>query len=194
MRERWGRVRAGWRTMVQAAVAVALAWAVARELWGHEAPFFAPVAAIIALGQSYFERGRRTVELVVAVTLGVAVADLLAFQLGTGVPQLALAVFLAVGLGMFFGTTPLFVNQVAISAALVFTISPPTGGDLLRAHARRADRRPDRARRRGVGAASRPAADVARAARPVLDELAGDAGGRRRGAARAATRRRPRPR
>ena len=36
--------------------------------------------------------------------------------------------FIAVGLGMFFGTSALFVNQVAISAALVFTITPPSGG------------------------------------------------------------------
>jgi hypothetical protein len=127
MRTRWQRVRAGWRTMFQAAIAVAVSWAVAKWLWGHPAPFFAPVAAIIALGQSYRERGRRAVELVGAVTLGVAIADLLVFQLGTGVPQLALAVFVAVGLGMFFGTSQLFVNQVAISAALVFTIAPPEG-------------------------------------------------------------------
>ena len=127
MRTRWGRVRARWRTAVQAAVAVAAAWAAAKWLWGHQAPFFAPVAAIIALGQTYRERRRRAVELVIAVTIGVAIADVLAYELGTGVPQLALAVFLAVTLGMFFGTTPLFVNQVAISAALVFTIMPPTG-------------------------------------------------------------------
>ena len=35
----------GWRTMVQAGVAVALAWAAAKWLWGHQTPFFAPVAA-----------------------------------------------------------------------------------------------------------------------------------------------------
>ena len=137
MRTRWQRVRTGWRTMVQAGVAVALAWAVAKWLLGPRAPFFAPVAAIIALGQSYYERGRRAVELVVAVTLGVAIADLLAYQLGTGVPQLALAVFVAVGLGMFFGTSQLFVNQV---------------GDLGRArvHDLAADRRASRSRARST--------------------------------------------
>ena len=45
MRTRWERVRMGWRTMVQAGVAVALAWAVAKWLWGHPTPFFAPVSA-----------------------------------------------------------------------------------------------------------------------------------------------------
>ena len=37
--------------------------------------------------------------------------------------QLALAVSIAVGLGVFFGTSQLFVNQVAVSAVLVFTVS-----------------------------------------------------------------------
>jgi uncharacterized membrane protein YccC len=172
MRTRWGRVQAGWRTMVQAAVAVAVSWAVAKWLWGHPAPFFAPVAAIIALGQSYRERGRRAAELVGAVTLGVAIADVLAYRLGTGVPQLALAVFIAVGLGMFFGTSPLFVNQVAISAALVFTITPPSGGI---SFARTLDAATGGLIALAVAALILPA-DPLRilraAARPALDELA----------------------
>ena len=79
MATRWQRVRTNWRVPLQAAIAVALAWAIAKWVLGHDAPFFAPVAAIIAVGQSYYERGRRATELVFAVTLGVMVADLLAF-------------------------------------------------------------------------------------------------------------------
>ena len=172
MRTRLGRVRAGWRTAVQAAVACAASWAVAKWLWGHPAPFFAPVAAIIALGQSYHERGRRAAELVVAVTIGVAIADLLAYQLGTGVPQLALAVAISVALGMFFGTSQLFVNQVAISAALVFTITPPTGGI---SFARTLDALTGGLIALAVAAVILPADPVRilrDAARPVLDELA----------------------
>jgi uncharacterized membrane protein YgaE (UPF0421/DUF939 family) len=128
MRTRWQRLRLAWRLLFQAAVAVAIAWGVSKAVWGHTAPFFAPVAAIIALGQSYHQRARRVAELVVGVSLGIAVADILASQLGTGVPQLALAVFIAVALGLFFGSSPLFVNQVAISTVLVFTIQPPSHG------------------------------------------------------------------
>jgi uncharacterized membrane protein YgaE (UPF0421/DUF939 family) len=128
MRSRWMRVRVAWRTMVQAAVAASLAWWVAIHVWGHTAPFFAPVSAIIAIGQSYRERGRRAAELVVGVSLGIAVADLLLSWLGTGVAQLGVVVFLGMGVGLFFGSSPLFVNQAAISAALVATILPPSGG------------------------------------------------------------------
>jgi uncharacterized membrane protein YccC len=141
-------------------------------VWGHPAPFFAPVAAIIALGQSYHERGRRAVELVVAATIGVGFAELLAYQLGTGVPQLALAVLLAMVLGLFFGTSQLFVNQVAISAALVFTLTPPTGGI---SFARTLDALTGGMIALAVAALILPVDPrrmLREAARPVLDELA----------------------
>jgi uncharacterized membrane protein YgaE (UPF0421/DUF939 family) len=105
-------------------VAVALAWAFAKGVLGHKQPFFAPVSAVIALGTSYYERGRRAAELVGAVTLGIGVAELLAFKVGTGIVQLAVAVAIAIALGVFFGTSQLFVNQVAVSAVLVFTVTP----------------------------------------------------------------------
>jgi uncharacterized membrane protein YgaE (UPF0421/DUF939 family) len=170
MRTRWQRVRVSWRSMVQAAVAVAAAWGLSKWVWGHPTPYFAPIAALIALGQSYHERGRRAVEIVIGVSLGIGVADLLATWLGTGIPQLSLAVFLAVGIGRFFGKSQLFVNQVAVSAVLVFTIpaqrftgSRPldalTGGVVALAVA-------------AVVLPSDPLRLVREAARPVLTELA----------------------
>jgi uncharacterized membrane protein YgaE (UPF0421/DUF939 family) len=122
MRTRWQRVRPAWRAMVQASVAVAIAWALAKWVLGHRAPYFAPIAAVIALGQSYQQRGRRAVEIVIGVSLGIAVADVLAAELGTGVAQLSVAVFIAIGIGLFFGKSQLFVNQVAVSTVLVFTV------------------------------------------------------------------------
>jgi uncharacterized membrane protein YgaE (UPF0421/DUF939 family) len=172
MRTRWERVRLAWRVMVQAAIAVAISWGIAKGVFGHAAPFFAPVAAIIALGQSYRERWNRAVELVVAVSLGIGVADVLASQLGTGVPQLTLAVFLAIGVGLFFGSSQLFVNQVAISTVLVFTIQPPSHGITF---ARSLDALTGGAVALAVAAFILPADPlrlIRQAARPVLDELA----------------------
>jgi uncharacterized membrane protein YgaE (UPF0421/DUF939 family) len=169
MRTRWHRLRVSWRSMVQAGVAVALAWSLSKWVWGHPAPFFAPVAAIIALGQSYHERGRRALEIVIGVTLGITVADLLHSWLGTGVPQLSVAVFIAIGIGWFFGKSQLFVNQVAVSTVLVFTIP-----------AQRTFNRPLDALTGGVVALVvagivlplDPLRLVREAARPVLTELA----------------------
>lgn len=173
VRTRWLRVRLAWRTMVQAAVAAALAWLFATEVWGHKAPFFAPVAAIIALGQSYNERGRRAVELVIGVSLGIAVADVLLVELGTGTIQLAIVVFLGMAVGLFFGSSPLFVNQAAISAALVATILPPSSGI---SFARSVDALTGGAIALAVAALLLPT-DPRRllrdAAQPVLHELAG---------------------
>lgn len=172
MRTRWTRVRLSWRTMVQASVAASLAWLIATEIWGHPAPFFAPVAAIIALGQSYHERGRRAAELVVGVSLGVAVADVLLVQLGSGVAQLAIVVFIGMGVGLFFGSSPLFVNQAAISAALVATILPPDDGF---SFARSVDALTGGAVALAVAALllpSDPLRLMRDAARPVLEELA----------------------
>jgi uncharacterized membrane protein YgaE (UPF0421/DUF939 family) len=172
MRTRWTRVRLGWRTMVQASVAASLAWLISTEVWGHSAPFFAPVSAIIALGQSYHERGRRAVELVIGVSLGIAVADALLTQLGTGVVQLAIVVFLGMGVGLFFGSSPLFVNQAAVSAALVATILPPSGGI---SFARSVDALTGGSIAIAVAALllpSDPRRLLREASRPVLEELA----------------------
>jgi uncharacterized membrane protein YgaE (UPF0421/DUF939 family) len=173
MATRWHRVAMSWRTMVQAGIAVAAAWAVAKWVLGHPAPFFAPIAAVIALGNSYHERGRRAFELVAAVTLGIGAADLLASQLGPGVAQLGLAVFLAIGLGVFFGTSQLFVNQVAVSTVLVFTVSTAGQGF---AFSRAVDALVGGTLALAVAAVVLPV-DPRRllrdAAHPVLDELAG---------------------
>jgi uncharacterized membrane protein YgaE (UPF0421/DUF939 family) len=172
MATRWHRVATSWRTMVQAGVAVAAAWAFAKWVLGHPSPFFAPVSAVIALGTSYHERGRRAAELVAAVTLGIAAADLLAYQLGPGVAQLALAVFIAIGLGVFFGTSQLFVNQVAVSAVLVFTVSTAGQGF---SFARSLDALTGGLVALAVAAVILPADPLRllrEAAKPVLEELA----------------------
>jgi uncharacterized membrane protein YgaE (UPF0421/DUF939 family) len=172
MRTRWGRVRLGWRTMVQASVAAGAAWWISHELWGHKAPFFAPVSAIIALGQSYSQRGRRAFELVVGVSLGIAIADVLLSQLGTGVAQLSAVVFIGMGFGLFFGSSQLFVNQAAVSAALVATIMPPSHGITF---ARSVDALTGGAVALVVAAVVLPLDPLRllrEASRPVLDELA----------------------
>ncbi len=172
MRTRWERVRLAWRTMVQAAVAAAAAWWIARHVWGHPAPFFAPVAAILALGQTARQRRRRAVELVIGVSIGIAVADVALSQLGTGVVPLAIVVFLAMGVALFFGSSPLFINQAAVSAALVATILPPNGGITF---ARSVDALTGGVVALVVSAVLLPLDPLRlmrEAARPVLDELA----------------------
>ena len=83
---------------------------------------------MITLGLTQGERGRRAVEVVLGVTLGIAVADLLVIGLGAGWWQLALVVSLAMSIALLLGSGQMFAQQAAVSAALVATLQPPDGG------------------------------------------------------------------
>ena len=86
------RLRASALPVMQCGVAAGLAWLVAFDVFGHERPFFAPIAAVISLGVSLANRLQRAVELVVGVSLGVLVGDLLISVIGSGWWQLTLVV------------------------------------------------------------------------------------------------------
>jgi uncharacterized membrane protein YgaE (UPF0421/DUF939 family) len=125
------RLRSAVLPIIQMGVAAAAAWWIARELIGHEAPFFAPIAAVISLGISFGQRLQRAVELSIGVAVGILVADLLVAIIGTGTIQLAGVVVLAVAFAVFIGGGPLVVNQAAASAVLVVVFTPPQPGEWL---------------------------------------------------------------
>ena len=128
MQTRLTRLRVAWRSVLQAGVAAGVAWVIATEVFGHENPFFAPVSAIITLGLTVSERGRRAVEVAIGVALGIAVGDLLVLGIGVGAAQLSLVVMLATALAIFLGSGQMLATQAAVSAALVATLQPPTDG------------------------------------------------------------------
>lgn len=173
LRVRLERVKVAWRSVVQAGLAAAAAYLIATEVLGHVRPFFAPVAAIITLGLTVSERGRRAFELTIGVAVGIAVADVVISGIGVGTWQLAFVVMLTVLVALFVGRGQLLVNQAAVSAALVATLQPPSQGI---SFARFLD-----ALVGGVVALLvsglilpvRPQAMIRRSAWPVLDELAG---------------------
>jgi uncharacterized membrane protein YgaE (UPF0421/DUF939 family) len=172
LRLRLERVKVAWRTVVQVGLAAAGAYFIATQVLGHQRPFFAPVAAIITLGLTASERGRRAFELTIGVAVGIAVGDVVIAGIGTGTWQLALVVTLTVLVALLVGRGQLLVNQAAVSAALVATLQPPTQGV---SFARCLD-----ALVGGVVALLvsglilpvRPQAMIRRSAWPVLDELA----------------------
>ena len=114
--------------ILQCAVAAALAWLVATQVFGHARPFFAPIAVIICIGVGLGQqRLRRVVELVVGVSLGIGVGDVLVNTIGTGAWQLALVLGLAMTAAVLLGGGPLIVLQAGSSAVLVATLLPPGG-------------------------------------------------------------------
>ncbi|GAA0913070.1 FUSC family protein [Nonomuraea longicatena] len=117
-------------SVAQCAVGAALAWVIATQLLGHARPFFAPIAVLIAVGIGLGQRLRRVVELVVGVSLGVGVGDLLISWTGSGPWQIALVVALAMAAAVLLDSGALLVSQAGSSAVLVATLIPPgdTGG------------------------------------------------------------------
>ena len=69
------RTRSVFWPAVQAAIAAALAWWIAHHLLGHSQPFFAPIAAVLALSTSYTMRSRRALQMLAGVLLGIASAS-----------------------------------------------------------------------------------------------------------------------
>ena len=128
-------MRASAWPVAQAAVAAALAWWIAHGLLGHRQPFFAPIAAAIALSTSATQRARRSTQMVLGVLLGIGLAEALQALLGTSTIALGAVVFVtmlvAIGLGVgFMGEGMMFANQAAASAILVVTLHRQgTGGE-----------------------------------------------------------------
>ncbi|QHG84922.1 aromatic acid exporter family protein [Rhodococcus rhodochrous] len=121
------RLRSSALPIVQCALAAGLAWWVAKDLVGHQQPFFAPIAAVVSLGLGLGARLRRSVELVCGVTVGIGVGDLLVSLIGSGPWQIALVVIMAMGTAVALDSGPIFSMQAGNSAVLVATLLPPGG-------------------------------------------------------------------
>jgi uncharacterized membrane protein YccC len=172
-RARIARLRRLGPTLLMGAIGAGIAWLLATKAVGDKGAFFAPVAAIITLGLTVGSRLNRAIELSIGVPLGIALADVLVLEVGSGTAQLIGIVFFAMSLAVFLGGGPLLVTQAAVSAILVVTLQPPTNG---LSFARAADALI------GCGVALilnfliapiDPVALVRREADPVLRELAG---------------------
>ncbi|MEV4655965.1 FUSC family protein [Micromonospora sp. NPDC049301] len=124
LRERLHRVRAFGGLAVQAGLAAALSWLVVHEVLHISQPVFAPISAVSTLAASVGQRLRRTVELIIGVTVGVLIGDLLLVFIGTGWWQLALIVVLAIVVALFLAGSAAVVIQAGATAVLICTLSP----------------------------------------------------------------------
>ncbi|WFE53209.1 FUSC family protein [Micromonospora sp. WMMD1155] len=108
----------------QAGLAAALSRWFAYSVLGNPNPVFAPTAAVGTIAAAIGQRGRRTLELLIGVGLGIAIGDGLVSLIGTGPWQtgviVALAIAVALGLAGRGGTV---VSQVGGTAVLIATLS-----------------------------------------------------------------------
>ncbi len=131
-RHRVNRLRSKSWQIGQCAVAAAVAWLVAVDVFHHDTPFFAPIAAVVSLGTSYGQRLRRVAEVTVGVAVGVLVADALVVMIGTGWWQLGLIVALAMSAAFLLDTGGLLVTQAAVQSIVVATLIPDPDAALVR--------------------------------------------------------------
>lgn len=124
---RIGRVRTKGFHLGQCAVAAAVAWWLAGDVFDHPTPFFAPIAAVVSLGTSYGQRLRRVAEVTLGVAIGVLIGDLLVNQFGSGWWQLALIVPLAMTVALLLDGGQLFVTQAAVQSIVITALVPAAG-------------------------------------------------------------------
>jgi uncharacterized membrane protein YgaE (UPF0421/DUF939 family) len=116
---------AAWRSF-QGTAAATVAWALAMQVGGGHDPFFAPIAAFIALNAPLGERGLNAVRLLAGVLLGIAVGEATVAALG-GYGGLAVATFVAATLAALAGGSRIMVAQAATSAILVVAVADEPG-------------------------------------------------------------------
>ena len=134
-RTAWQRLREAWWPVALASLAAALSWFFAHRVLGHPQPFFAPIAAAIALSTSPIQRSRRIAQMVIGVLLGIGIGEGLVAALGTSTTAIGVIVLVTMAASMiagvsFFSEGMMFANQAAASAILVATLHRHgTGGE-----------------------------------------------------------------
>ena len=118
----WGRLRAGAWGAGQCGLAASGAWLFSTGVLGHVRPFFASVAAVVALGLRAGQRLRRTAEISVGVAVGVLVGDLLVGLIGQGAWQIGVVVTITLLLTVALGGSGLAVTQAGLQAVFVVAL------------------------------------------------------------------------
>jgi len=128
---RWAadRLRPRLLPILQTAAAAVAAYYLATLLpIDDQRPVFASIAAVICLGVSYHQRGRRAAELIAGVVLGLTVADLILNAIGNGPLQIGLMIVLAMSAAVILGGGELLISEAAVSALLLASIEPSNAG------------------------------------------------------------------
>ncbi len=109
--------------VVHAVVAGTVAWLLAKNLTATHDPFFAPIAAVIALNASASERGANAVRLLLGVVIGILVGELTLALVGANYRGLATAIGVAMIFAIVVNFARLVIGQAAVSAMLIVTFA-----------------------------------------------------------------------
>ena len=109
--------------LLQRTAAASVAWVIAKYVVGHQAPFFAPIVAIISLNAQLGERGANAVRLLTGVFVGIVVGELALAIFGGDLGTLTLATFTALVIARAITNVRIALNQAAGSAILTVAIA-----------------------------------------------------------------------
>lgn len=119
------RSRTDGLSIVRAALAASLAYALSGLIWGHEYPFFSAITAFIIIGFGTEKKIRKVGELAVGVMLGVLIGEVARGTIGSGTWQIAVVVITAGMLARLIDKSVLLGFQMSIQSLLVM-IMPVT--------------------------------------------------------------------
>jgi hypothetical protein len=114
--------------LLQSAAAATVAWVIASQLGEDRVPFFAPMAAVIAMNIERGERGLNALRLLSGVFIGIAAAELTLLVLGGGYGRILIATFLALGAARAIGGARIVMAQAGAGAILTVVTAGGEGG------------------------------------------------------------------
>lgn len=122
------RIAADIWPLLQGTAAATTAWVIARYAFGWPEPFFAPIAALVALNTSQGERGLNALRLLQGVIVGIVMGEIVLTALGTDFGSMALAVFSATAFARGLGGNRVVIAQAAVGAILTVALGHNEAG------------------------------------------------------------------
>jgi uncharacterized membrane protein YgaE (UPF0421/DUF939 family) len=117
---------------LQIVVAATAAYALAHYLVGHQFPIVAVTVTISTLGFTRDARPRRVLEVVIGITVGILLAEILLMVAGTGIWQIACVLFVTLVVARLFSPSNAFAIAAGVQSMLVMILPAPDGGVFVR--------------------------------------------------------------
>ncbi|HKT00177.1 MAG TPA: FUSC family protein, partial [Rugosimonospora sp.] len=123
MARAWRRLAGAAWPLLHCAAAATLAWAIAHHFIHHHRPFFAPIAAMVALNAALGERGMNAALLLLGVVIGILTGEAALAVLGSGTVSLGLATFTAMAIAVALGGARIAIAEAASGAILTVALA-----------------------------------------------------------------------
>lgn len=126
------RVRVSLPKILLATVGAVFSYWFAETVLGHQQPIFAATSAMISLNFASTSHVRRTLEVAIGCTLGIAMGDALISVAGRGLWQAAVVVLVSLCVARFLDSGVTFSMQFGLQSLLVILMPPLPGGPFTR--------------------------------------------------------------